>query len=130
MVTDQWLDRPLKEFIRTIAFSVAEGQEELDQRAMRSQLAIEREIEEGTLGYDLDASWLRFSEVEADLEMTLSIEGREIRDPETEEVRGFRPVVSALPLNHRVKHEYDVDAEIASEVRLRIAPVPPERRQR
>lgn len=130
MVADQWLDRPLKEFIRTIAFSVAEGQEELDQRAMRSQLAIEREIEEGTLGYDLDASWLRFSEVEADLEMTLSIEGREIRDPETEEVRGFRPVVSALPLNHRVKHEYDVDAEIASEVRLRIAPVPPERRQR
>ena len=129
MATAQWLDRPLKEFIRTIAFSVAEGQEELDQRAMRSQLAIEREIEEGTLGYDLDASWLRFSEVEADLEVTLSIEGREIHDPETKEVRGFRPVVSALPLNHRVKHEYDVDAEIASKVRLRIAPVPPERRQ-
>lgn len=129
MPTDQWLDRPLKEFIRTVAFSVAEGQEELDRRAMRSQLAIEREIEDGTLGYDLDASWLRFSEVEADLELTLSIEGQAVKDPETKAVRGYKPVVSALPLNHRAKHEYDVDAEIASEVRLRIAPVPPEPRQ-
>lgn len=129
MPTDQWLDRPLREFIRTVAFSVAEGQEELDRRAMRSQRSIEREIEDGTLEYDLDASWLRFSEVEADLEVTLSIEGQEVRDPETRAVRGYKPVVNALPLNHRVKREYDVDAEIASEVRLRIAPVPPEPRQ-
>ncbi|WP_418286060.1 hypothetical protein [Halorubrum sp. DTA46] len=129
MATDRWLERPLKEFIRAVAFSVAEGQEEMDRRAVQSQRAIEREIEDGSLAYDLDASWLRFSEVEADLELTLSIEGREIRDPETKKVRGYKPVVSALPLNHRVKHEYDVDAELASEVRLRIAPVPPETRQ-
>jgi len=129
MPTDQWLDRPLTEFIRTVAFSVAEGQEELDRRAMRSQRAIEREIEDGTLAYDLDASWLRFSEVEADLEMTLSIEGRAVTDPETKEIRGYKPVVSALPLNHRAKSEYDIDAELASEIRLRIAPVPPEPRQ-
>lgn len=129
MPTDEWVGRPLKEFIRTVAFSVAEGQEELDRRSMAVQRAIEGEIEDDTLSYDLDASWLRFSEVEADLEMTLSIEGQEIRDPETDEPRGFKPVVTAMPLSHRAKEEYDVDAEVASEVRLRITPVPPESRQ-
>lgn len=129
MPTDEWLARPLKEFIRTVAVSVAEGQEELDRRSMRTQQTIEREIEDGTLEYDLDASWLRFSEVEADLEVTLSIEGTEIRDPETNEVRGYKPTVKAVPLSLRAKNEYDLDAEIASEVRLRIAPVPPEPRQ-
>lgn len=127
--TDEWVARPLKEFVRTVAFSIAEGQEELDRRSMAVQRAIEGEIEDGTLDYDLDASWLRFSEVEADLEMTLSIEGQEIRDPETDRVRGFKPVVSAMPLSHRANEEYDVDAEVASEVRLRITPVPPESRQ-
>lgn len=129
MPTDEWLARPLKEFIRTVAFSVAEGQEELDRRSMRTQRTIEREIEDGTLEYDLDASWLRFSEVEADLEMTLSIDGTEIRDPETNELRGYKPTVRAVPLSMRAKKEYDIDAEIASEIRLRIAPVPPEPRQ-
>jgi hypothetical protein len=61
--------------------------------------------------------------------MTLSIEGQEIRDPETDEPRAFKPVVRAMPLSHRAKEEYDVDAEIASEVRLRITPVPPASRQ-
>jgi hypothetical protein len=126
--TDEWLARPLKEFIRTVAFSVAEGQEELDRRSMAAQRAIDRDVEDGTLAYDLDASWLRFADVEADLEMTLSIEGQEIRDPETDEVRAYRPTLKAVPLNHRVTNEYDLDAEIASEVRLRIAPVPPESR--
>ena len=129
MPTEEWLARPLKEFIRTVAFSVAEGQEELDRRSMQTQRTIQQEIDDGTLEYDLDASWLRFSEVEADLEMTLSIEGEEIRDPETKEVRGYKPVVSVTPLSLRAKNEYDLDAEIASEVRLRIAPVPPEPRQ-
>ncbi len=129
MPTDEWLARPLKEFIRTVAFSVAEGQEELDRRSMRTQRTIEQEIEDGTLEYDLDASWLRFSEVEADLELTLSIEGTEIRDPETNEIRGYKPTVKAVPLSLRAKNEYDLDADIASEVRLRIAPVPPEPRQ-
>ncbi|OYR47468.1 MULTISPECIES: hypothetical protein [unclassified Halorubrum] len=129
MPTDEWLARPLSEFVRSVAFSVAEGQEELDRRSMAAQRALEREIESGELAYDLDASWLRFSEVEADLELTLSVEGKEIRDPETNEVRGYKPVVSAVPLNHRVVGEYEVDAEIASEVRLKIAPVPPESRR-
>lgn len=129
MPTDEWLARPLNEFIRAVAFSVAEGQEELDRRSMAAQRALEREAESGELAYDLDASWLRFADVEADLELTLSIEGQEIRDPETNEVRAYKPIVSAVPLNQRVVDEYEVDADIASEVRLKISPVPPETRR-
>ncbi len=129
MPTERWLSRPVKEFVRSVAVSVAEGQEELDRRSARIQREIEREIEAGDLEYDLDASWLRFSEVEADLETTLSIEGEEIRDPDTGAVRGYRPTVIATPLNPRSRSTYDVDAELASEIRLRIAPVPPERRE-
>lgn len=128
MPTEQWLSRPLEEFIRTVATSVAEGQEELDRRSMRVQREMDRQVAAGELDYDLDASWLRFSQVEADLEMTLSVEGEEITDPESGAVRGFRPVVAATPLSVRAKNEYDIDAELASEVRLRIAPVPPEPR--
>lgn len=128
MPTERWLSRPLKEFVRTVAFSVAEGQEELDRRSMRVQRQIERQLAEGELEYELDASWLRFSEVEADLEMTLSIEGEEITEPGSGDVRALRPIVTATPLSLRAKNEYDLDAELASEVRLRITPVPPERR--
>lgn len=127
MTTEPWLSRPLKEYIRTIATSVAEGQEELDRRSLRVQREIEREIEDGSLTYDLDASWLRFSEVEASLEVSLSIEGEEIVDPETDEVRAYRPTVGVTPLNLRTRNEYDVDADLASEVTLQITPVPPER---
>jgi len=127
--TDEWLARPLSEFVRSVAFAVAEGQEELDRRSMATQRALERDAENGDLAYDLDASWLRFADVEADLELTLSIEGEEIRDPETNAVRGYKPVVSALPLSRRAVDEYDIDAEIASEVRLKIAPVPPATRR-
>lgn len=127
MATEPWLSRPLKEYIRAIAISVAEGQEELDRRSLRVQREIEREIEDGSLTYDLDASWLRFSEVEANLEVSLSVEGEEIVDPETDEVRAYRPTVGVPPLNLRTKNEYDVDADLASEVTLQIAPVPPER---
>ena len=128
MPTEEWLARPLKEFIRTVAFSVAEGQEELDRRSMQTQRTIQQEIDDGTLEYDLDASWLRFSEVEADLEMTLSIEGEEIRD-DSGTVRGYRPKLGATPVNPRSRSQFDIDEEMTSEVTVRMVPVPPERRQ-
>ena len=128
MPTEKWLSRPLKEFVRSVAFAVAEGQEELDRRSIRVQRDIERQIERGELGYDLDASWLRFAEVEADLQMTLEIEGEAVTD-DSGAVRAYRPVVTAMPVNPRTRTVTDVDAELSSEVRLRLTPVPPERRQ-
>lgn len=127
MPVEEWTSRPLKELIRTVTLSVAEGQEELDRRAMRVQQDLERAAEAGELDVELDASWLRFAEVETDLQVAISIEGEEIRDDEGT-VRGYRPVVGATPVSPRTRSQFDVDADITSDVTLRIVPVPPERR--
>ena len=128
MPVERWTSRPLKELIRTVALSVSESQEELDRRAMRVQQELDRAVEAGELDTNLDASWLRFSEVEADLQVAVSIEGEEIRDDQGT-VRGYKPVIGATPLSPRTRSQFDVDAEIASDVTLRIVPVPPERRR-
>jgi hypothetical protein len=128
MATEQWTSRPLKEFIRTVAVSVAEGQEQLDRRAMRVQRDLEQATERGELDVALDASWLRFSEVEADLQVAVSIEGEEIRDDDGT-VRGYRPVIGAAPVSPRTRSQFDVDADVTSDVTLHIVPVPPERRE-
>jgi hypothetical protein len=127
MTTEPWTSRPLKELIRTVALSVAEGQEELDRRAMRVQRELERATESGELDVAMDASWLRFSEVTADLQVAVSIEGEEIRDDEGT-VRGYRPVIGATPVSPRTRSQFDIDAEMTSDVTLSIVPVPPERR--
>jgi len=128
MSTEQWASRPLKEFIRSLAVSVAEGQEELDRRTMRVQRELERAAESGELDVQMDASWLRFSAVEADLQIAVSIEGEEIRD-DSGTVRGYRPKLGATPVNPRSRSQFDIDAEMTSEVTVRMVPVPPERRQ-
>jgi hypothetical protein len=128
MTAEEWTSRPLKELIRSVAVSVAEGQEQLDRRAMRVQRELEQAAEEGELGLELDASWLRFSEVEADLQVAVSVEGEEIRDDEGT-VRAYRPIIGATPVSPRTRSQFDVDTEITSTVKLHIVPVPPERRR-
>lgn len=127
MSTEQWTSRPLKELIRTVAISVAEGQEELDRRAMRVQQELERATESGELDVAMDASWLRFSEVAADLQLAVSIEGEEVRDDDGV-VRAYRPTIGATPISPRTRSQFDIDAEMTSDVTLKIVPVPPERR--
>lgn len=126
MATERWLTRPMAEFIRTVAVSVAEGQEALDRRSRRMQVELDQAKATGELDYDLDASWLRFSDVEASIEVMLSIEGEEIRDPTTNDIRAYRPVVTVAPIGLGTKRTHDIDADIASEVTLRISPAPPE----
>lgn len=128
MTVEEWTSRPLKELIRSVAVSVAEGQEQLDRRAMRIQGELEQAAEEGELDLELDASWLRFSEVEADLQVAVSVEGEEIKD-ESGTVRAYRPIIGATPVSPRTRSQFDVDREITSNVKLHIVPVPPERRQ-
>ena len=128
MPAEEWTSRPLKELIRTVALSVAESQEELDRRAMRVQRELERAAADGELDLEMDASWLRFSEIEADLQMAISIEGEEVRDDQGR-VRALRPVVTAAPVSPRTRSQFDIDAEMTSDVKLTIVPVPPERRR-
>lgn len=127
MTTERWLARPMKEVIRNVARSVAEGQEELDRRAIATQKEIDRAVEAGELDYDVDASWLRFSDVNVDLRLAVTLEGREEVDDEGT-VRAYKPVIGVSPLNARAKAEYDLEADLASDVSVRIVSVPPERR--
>lgn len=127
--TEEWLSRPIKEVIREVARSVAESQEELDRRAMAVQREFERAAERGDLRHEMDASWLRFSGVDVDLEVGLSVEGEREVDDEGQ-VRAYRPRISVTPVGPRSKTVYDFEADVTSEVRLQIVPVPPERRGR
>lgn len=127
MTTEQWLARPMKEVIRNVALAIAEGQEELDRRAIATQREIDRSVEAGDLDYDVNASWLRFAGVDVDLRLAVSLEGTEEVDDEGT-VRAYKPVIGVSPLNARSKAEYDLEADLASDVSVRIVPVPPERR--
>lgn len=129
MTTEKWLSRPLTEFIRTVATSVAESQEELDRRSLRVQREIDSETAAGERPAGLDAAWLRFSEVEADLQVTLSLEGTEIKDPETKAVRGYRPRISVQPARPSHKEKTEISSEITSDLRFRLTPTPPVRSQ-
>jgi hypothetical protein len=126
MTGDRWLSRPLAELVRSVAVSVAEGQEALDRRSARTQRELEAATAAGELEYAADASWLRFSEVEADLRLAVSMDGEEITD-DSGTVRGYRPTVSATPLDPRTRTVGDVDVDLASNVRFRLTPVAPER---
>ena len=128
MPIQEWTSRPLKELIRSIATSVAEGQEELDRRSLRVQQDLEKAVEAGELSVGLDASWLRFSDVEANIQLEVAIEGEEIRDS-SGSLRAYKPIVRATPINPRTRQQFDVDAELTSDITLTIVPVPPEQTQ-
>lgn len=126
-VTDPFSARPIKEVIRNIAIGIAESQEELDRRSMATQREIERAVERGELDYEIDASWLRFADVDVDLELLVSLEGK----AETDDAgrTAYRPRIAIAPVGPRLKTEYEVEADMTSTISLRIAPVPPERRR-
>ncbi len=129
MTTDKLLSRPLAESIRTVAISVAESQEELDRRSLRVQREIDREAATGDRSYRMDAAWLRFSEVEADLQVTLSLERKAIKDPETNAVRAYQPRIAVQPARTATHAAPDTTADITSDIRFRLTPTPPARSQ-
>ncbi len=96
---------------------------------MRVQREIDRETAAGERPLGMDAAWLRFSEVEADLEVVLSLEGEEITDPKTKTVRAYRPRISVQPALATNSRETPSTAEITSDIRFRLTPTPPARSQ-
>lgn len=123
MVTNQFFARPLKEVIRNVSTAVADAQADMDRTAIATQRELDAAIERGDLEYDLEASWFQFSEVNTDVKIALSIEGREETDDEGN-VRGYKPVLRAYPYNPRLKNTYDFEVDAASEVTLSLVPVP------
>lgn len=127
MSTEEWVSRPMSEVVRNVALAVADGQATLDRRTAEVQRELEAAVDAGELDYALDAPWYRFADVNVDVELAVGIETREERDAEGR-VRGYKPYVTAAPLSPGAARTYDVDADLASTLSLRLVPVPPERR--
>jgi hypothetical protein len=128
MTTNEHLARPLAEVIRNVSAAVADGQAGLDRHAIALEREIAAAVERGDLEYDLDASWFQFAEVDVDVSVALSVTGREEVDRDGT-VRGIRPVVTALAYGPDLKQRYGYEADAASDVSLRIVPVPPKDRR-
>lgn len=125
MATETLSGRPLKELIRNVASSVAESQAELDRRAMATQIEVERAIERGELGAGLETPNYRFSEVDVNVKLTMTVEGTE-EERDDGRIKFIRPRVAATPVGSSTDvREYD--AEMLSEVSLRMVPVPQRR---
>lgn len=134
---EQWLSRPLGEVVEGVSRAVADGQLALDDHAIEATRAIsEAEGLEGAV----DPPWFRFTEVEADVTVALSIHGRELRErhrrrrlesdvseeePAAERPRGYRQFLAAAPYGPHLTSKYGYDVNATSRVRFRIAPVPP-----
>ncbi|AUX10867.1 hypothetical protein AArcSl_3262 [Halalkaliarchaeum desulfuricum] len=134
---EQWLSRPLGEVVEGVSRAVADGQLALDDHSIEATRAIEEA--EGLEGA-VDPPWFRFTEVEADVTVALSIHGRELRDrhrrrrvgndeadeePAADRKRGYREFLAAAPYGPHLSSRYDYDVNATSRVRFRIAPVPP-----
>lgn len=122
MATETLSGRPLKELVRNVASSVAESQAELDRRAMATQQEVERAIEQGELGVGFETPHYRFSSVDVDVKLTMSVEGT-TEEHDDGRIRFLRPQVVATPAGpSRDGREYE--AEMLSEVHLTMVPVP------
>ncbi|MFC7068376.1 hypothetical protein [Halobaculum lipolyticum] len=117
----------MAEVVRNIALAVADGQAALDRRTAEVQRELEAAAAAGELPYAIDAPWYRFSEVDVDVELAVSVDAEVERDAGGT-VRGYRPYVKATPLDAGATRTTDVDAELASTLSMRLVPVPPERR--
>ena len=73
---ERWVARPLGELVTGVARAVAEGQTELDRASLATRRDVRRAVENGDLETPIETPWFRFSGVEADLNVSLSMRGR------------------------------------------------------
>ena len=123
---NEWLVRPLGEILKEIGVSISEAQGAMDNYSILTQKIIESAIKNGDLEFAIEAPWQRFSEVEVELKMAISISTLAEKD-EKNKVRGFRPLIMASPLNASYINKSGFNIEGASKIRAKIVPVPPSR---
>jgi hypothetical protein len=120
---ERWVTRPLGELVTGVARAVAEGQTELDRASLATRRDVRRAVERGDLEAPIDTPWFRFAGAEADLNVSLSMQGRPERDAEGT-IRAYRPTLVATPTDPEFTTRTDYDVTAASRVRLDIVPVP------
>lgn len=116
------LTRSLADFVRDVGLAVAEGQHELDNNSLTTQLAIERDAEEGRIPHTFEAPWYRFAEVDVDmrLQVDTTLESHRGRD----ETTFYRPRLTVSP-TEPARGERTGHVDASSSIRFRIVPVPP-----
>ncbi|HIE31781.1 MAG TPA: hypothetical protein EYP67_05290 [Methanosarcinales archaeon] len=118
------LIRPLGRLMQTIGSSIADAQRAMDENSIAIQKAIEQAIDNGEIEYDIQAPWYHFPEVDIELKMALSMTEKEEVDKKGR-VRGYMPVILAAPLNATYKNAYNYDVRGSSQLKAKIASIPP-----
>lgn len=113
--------RPLADFVRDVGLAVAEGQRELDQHSLATQLDIDRDAAEGTLPHPFEAPWYRYAEVDVDVKMHVDTELE--RRSREDGVAFYRPRLTVRPAEPA--REDDGHLAVTSSVRFRLVPSPP-----
>lgn len=127
MINKELYNRPLKEIIREVAIAVAEGQESLDRRSIDIQKEIEEAIDEGKINREINAAWLRFADVDVDLNLAISLEGKKEVDKKDRGRDFFKLRIGATPVNPSMRETTDYELDASSKIKFNIVPVPPER---
>ena len=114
---------PLRELVVQVARGVAEAQRSLDEQSLAFQKEIftDEEMEEFK-NAGIQATWFQIPEVTAKLKVSVSMHS------ETETSSGgIKPKRHLLlaPYNANYKNAFDYDLEGASELNMKIVPVPP-----
>ncbi|AEH61299.1 conserved hypothetical protein [Methanosalsum zhilinae DSM 4017] len=113
---------PLATILSEVGRSIAVTQRELDRNSINTQ--IELSSDEVLKNYDLDATWYHIPEVDLELKMALTMKYEEERDSKNQ-LRGYRRVLSAAPLNASYVSTNSYAVEGSSVLKARIISIPP-----
>lgn len=112
---EEILIAPLEQIVQKICFAVSEAQIKMDEAFLKAQENLEKEHPElAKFGYQV--TWYQMPEVSAELKMSLHYE----EDREERKAKFFWS-----PFNAKYKAHFNFEAEGASLVKFRIAPIPP-----
>ena len=123
-ITGERLITPLGELLRSVGTSIVETQREMDDAAIATQKRIDKEVEEGTLLYRLEAPFYHFSQVDLELKMALSIKWEKTTESGGNPV-GYKAIALAASLNATYQSTFAYDASGTSQIKARIMSVPP-----
>lgn len=121
-IINEVLISPLSQIIREVGTSIAETQKALDRNSLNTQLEIEND--EILSQYDIQATWHHIPEVELELKMALSMSYEEEKDSKGN-IRGYRPVLRAAPINASYRSLYEYDVQGASTLKAKFVSIPP-----
>lgn len=118
---EEILITPLSKLLGEVGRSVAETQRALDRNSIKTQLEIEED--ETLKDYDIQATWYHIPEVDLELKISLSVKMEKELDSKNQ-VRGYKPVLNAAPLNASYNSLYSYNVLGSSSIKARVVSIP------